>query len=182
MRSFLSVAFGLCLCASAFAADVRIPLPTAEDIVLSIPDNWKAQVRPTTSGMPHAAVIIGPTPDQLMLLISPITPQKPNVPPLTDERVRSIVQGAAASAKSSSVEQELPIVSLGLPGAIGYYFSATDRAPKPGEWKYLTQGSIGLGEVLITFTVLMNGDVETLRQQAIKVLQSIRREPRKSAP
>ena len=39
---------------------------------------------------------------------------------------------------------------------VGYYFSATDRAPAPGEYRYMTQGMISVGALAVTFTILTN--------------------------
>jgi len=42
---------------------------------------------------------------------------------------------AAQSALSQAVEKSLPVQELRGGNAQGSYFSATDRAPKPGEFK-----------------------------------------------
>jgi hypothetical protein len=34
---------------------------------------------------------------------------------------------------------------------LGFYFFATDRAPGPGEYKYLTQGIVRVGEISLAF-------------------------------
>jgi hypothetical protein len=36
----------------------------------------------------------------------------------------------------------------------GYYYSLTDRAPGPGEYKYVTQGTLLTGELMVVFTFL----------------------------
>jgi len=41
---------------------------------------------------------------------------------------------------------------------LGYYFSITDRAPsiKAGEYKYMTQGGVPVGDLLVMFTIFYN--------------------------
>jgi hypothetical protein len=50
---------------------------------------------------------------------------------------------------------------------MGYYFSATDRAPKPGEFKYLTQGILHIGELVASFTILSNDGGEANASDAL---------------
>jgi hypothetical protein len=56
---------------------------------------------------------------------------------ISDEAtIRSEVAAAAKKAASQSVEGTLPLQELkGIEGR-GYYFSATDRAPGPGEYVF----------------------------------------------
>jgi hypothetical protein len=53
----------------------------------------------------------------------------------------------------------------------GFYFSATDRAPKPGEYKFLTQGIVRVGELSVTFTILTNDGQEAVVKQALEALK-----------
>ena len=41
---------------------------------------------------------------------------------------------------------------------LGYYFSITDEAPsiKAGEYRYMTQGGIPVGNLLVMFTIFSN--------------------------
>jgi hypothetical protein len=36
----------------------------------------------------------------------------------------------------------------------GYYFSVTDKAPDPGEYRYMTHAAIGVGNLLLSATIL----------------------------
>ena len=56
----------------------------------------------------------------------------------------------------------------------GFYFCATDRAPKPGEYKYLTQGTIRVGELLVTFTILTNDGQAGVVSGAMMMLKTAR--------
>ncbi|HEY7676568.1 MAG TPA: hypothetical protein VIG69_05830, partial [Candidatus Methylomirabilis sp.] len=58
--------------------------------------------------------------------------------------------------------------------ARGYYFSATDRAPKPGEYKFMTQGMLRVGSLLVTFTILTNDGQGNIVADALAMLRSAR--------
>jgi len=51
----------------------------------------------------------------------------------------------------------LPLQDLRGPHNQAYYIHAPDRAPKPGELKYPTQGIVQLRGINLGFTVLTNG-------------------------
>jgi hypothetical protein len=69
----------------------------------------------------------------------------------------------------------LPIVELAAPGIVGAYFSATDREPEPDGYKYLTQGILGLGDLKVTFTILVNGDPAPITEKALRMVKTMRR-------
>ena len=70
------------------------------------------------------------------------------------------------------MEGALPIQEFKGTEGRGFYFSATDRAPVPGEYKYLTQGIIRVGEIALAFTVLTNDGQEAVVKAALAVLQT----------
>lgn len=57
----------------------------------------------------------------------------------------------------------------------GYYFSATDKAPRSDEHKYLTQGAMAVDDLLLTFTVLTDKADSSIVKTALDVLRSARR-------
>ena len=63
------------------------------------------------------------------------------------------------------------IKELKGPSAIGYYFSVTERSPKPGEYKYMTQGMLRVGELVPTFTILTNDGAESVVADSLAMLQ-----------
>jgi hypothetical protein len=56
------------------------------------------------------------------------------------------------------VEKELKFRELKGKTGLGHYFSITDKAPaiKAGEYKYMTQGGIPVGNLLVMFTIFSN--------------------------
>jgi hypothetical protein len=83
----------------------------------------------------------------------------------------------AHEATSQSVERVLPIQEIKGVDGRGFYFAATDRAPKPGEYKYLTQGMIRVGEIALAFTILTNDGEESVVQAALKILRTAAHRP-----
>lgn len=167
--------YGLLAC-GAFAADLRVPLPQRPSLVIPLPDSWQGKVNRASSDLPPtiAVTTVGGRPFQLM--ITPIWPSSGDARPPTPEFNRAMVAAGAERAKAQSVEAELPVRDLSGPGVFGAYFSATDKAPKPGEFRNMTQGLVVVGELHVSFTLLSNGDPAAVTGAVLQVMQSLRRE------
>jgi len=154
----------------------RYTLPDHGHFVLSVPRDWKDQVKQPPNRLPPT-IMLGPASGTaFQVLITPIWPFKPGAPAQSADQLRSLVERAAQQAKSQSVEKELPLHDLRGASGQGYYFSATDRAPEPGGWKFLTQGTLLVGELTVTFTVLTNEGQEVVVRQVLEALKTARQE------
>ncbi|WP_298212941.1 hypothetical protein [Acidovorax sp.] len=180
LRSALaSIAFALCL--PVLAEELRVPLPGRDDLVINLPVQWRAQIRRPHGELPPSVAISGPDAKALQMFITPIWPVGSAPSPTADE-LRGLVQAGATRVQPKAVESELPLKNLGAPGKTGYYFSATDRAPEPDGYQHLTQGVLGMNELRVTFTVLVNGAPQEPTAQALELLRSLRRAPASKAP
>ena len=104
--------------------------------------------------------------------MTPVARQRQGASADTAIKMRHSVQQGADKAKPSAMEPYLSVDQLtGAPGP-GYYFSATDREPKPGEFKYLTQGMLLVGDAVVAFSILTNDAQEEVRDQALAMLKS----------
>jgi hypothetical protein len=52
-----------------------------------------------------------------------------------------------------------------------------DRAPKPDEYKFLTQGVVRVGELSVTFTILTNDGQDAIVRQTLDALKGATQEP-----
>jgi len=75
------------------------------------------------------------------------------------------------------VEKSLAVKSLRGPQARGYYFKATDPAPKPGEYRYLYQGAVRMRMIVVTFTVLYNDGAEDDAEAAVAAVRGMKLRP-----
>ena len=82
-----------------------------------------------------------------------------------------MVESAAKQAESQSVEGKLTVRDLVGNHGRGNYFFATDKAPAPGEWKYLTQGLIRTNGITLAFTILTNPGQESTAKAALDMLR-----------
>jgi hypothetical protein len=140
-------------------------------LLLAVPDAWKDSVGTPQAGMPQALWFTPRNGASFNVLITPMSAVSlaAAVPDVANLRV--MVGSAARKAESQSVETSLPLQELVGPNGRGYYFFATDRAPAPGEWKYLTQGMIRIGPIALAFTILTNDGQEAVAKAALEMIR-----------
>ena len=165
----------LLLSFTAIAADGEkkaFPLPDSSKLELTIPADWKDELKERTISL---------TPREgapFQVVVTPVGRQRPGTSPDTSIAMRQSVQDAADKVKPSAAEPILTAEALtGAPWP-GFYFSATDREPKPGEFKYLTQGMLLVGDVIVSFGIVTNDGQEKVRDQALAMLKSASHLPR----
>jgi hypothetical protein len=146
-------------------------VPDHGSLQLNAPKSWPVAMR-AVPNRTVATIAFGPAEGATyQVLITPLAPATKNHPPLGAGAVKQMVEHAADDAQSQSIEKSLTVKELRSGAHIGYYFSATDRAPKPDEYKYLTQGMFGLGEMVITFTILTNDGYENVVPAALTMIK-----------
>ena len=162
---------------SAEAADVRrYALADHGALTLAVPDGWRDKVESPGPNLPPTITFFPASSRGFQVLVTPIWPFKADIPKPSPESVRESVRRAADSVKSQVVEPELKIEEFKGPETYASFFSATDRAPKPGEYKYMTQGMMGLDDLRVTFTILTNEGRNDIVPRALNMLMDARRE------
>jgi hypothetical protein len=94
--------------------------------------------------------------------------------PAASEEVRSFVEGAAEETRAQSVEKTLSLVPMKGAETKGFRFQATDRSPKPGEYRFIHQGAVAAGPFFVTFTILYNEQGEAEARAALSSIQNLR--------
>jgi hypothetical protein len=89
--------------------------------------------------------------------------------------VRAIVENTLDELEPRLVETDIPLRKLHGGSGTGYYFSATDKAPGPNDYKYLTQGAMAVGDLLLTFTVLTKERDSSVVNDALNMVRSASR-------
>jgi hypothetical protein len=169
--------------APASAADKitqkRYPLPEQRGTFLvSAPASWKDDVNQPQPSAPPTILFEPSTGKPFQVLLTPIWKPRPDVPTPTKDALRQQVQRAADELKSDRIANQIKVVELQGKGGPGFYYSATDKAPKPGEFKYLTQGLIMASELMVSFTVLTNDGQEQVVRDALSLIRSSTHSPK----
>ena len=90
-----------------------------------------------------------------------------------DKTMRAIMESAARELAPQSVEKEIKVEPFGSGGTRGYRICLTDRAPKPGEFKFMCEGMASSGNHVVQFTVLYNDAGKADALEAVKAFESV---------
>ena len=172
IQTRLALVISFFIAATAFAGSPRVfELPDHGALTLAVPDGWTDKVNRPSNRLPPTILLRPGAAGSGEVLITAGWPIPP-VTKLPDEAgIRSEVATVAKKIAPQSVEGTLSLQELkGIEGR-GFYFSATDRAPGPGEYKYLTQGIVRVGDISLVFTVLTNDGQEAVVKAALEMLR-----------
>ena len=150
----------------------RYPLGEYGFFRVDIPSSWKDELQQPPRRLPPTIVLSPAAGKTFRILMTPIWGAKREV--LEDQAIKELVQKSAERVKPQSVEKTLQLVGLQGTSGRGYYFFSTDKAPKPDEYKYMTQGVLVVADLMVTFTILTNDNHEAVAKEALTILKEAR--------
>lgn len=139
-------------------------------IQLNVPDSWRDKTEQQLSHLPPTITFTPLYGTSFHILVSPMWAYRKDITLPNIDDIKELIELAAENAKAQAVENSISINQLENKNNKGYYYSATDKAPKPGEYKYMTQGMLRIGELVTTFTILVNDDSVSVTTEALKML------------
>jgi len=160
----------------ALADDTRLrrfELPNLDTLELALPPGWVEVVENAPSGEQPLTIEFAPIEGPAFR--TSVTPQwsEPNELSIIDsDALRAEVQQAAERIKPQAVEETIEIRRLQGESGVGFHFSVTDRAPQPEEFRYMTQGALQTGDLVLWFTILTNDGQEAVVAEGLAMLQA----------
>jgi hypothetical protein len=163
---------GLLAAGAANAAPLpeQFVLPNHGSLVLNVPGDWKAKVQSPAGDSPQTILIAPKNGAAFQMLLTPIWGDATRLLP-DDAKIRSVVSSAAKGAESGAALTSVAIRNIAGPSTRGYYFYATDKTPSAGEWKYVRQGTIKTGDIVLTFTILTNDGQKANEKTALDMIR-----------
>ena len=155
------------------SATRNYPLPDHGVVRLDVPKSWQEKIKQTPDKRPPTFIFTPQNGATFLVVVTPIWPAGPNVMLPSLDEIKESVATAANRVGPQSVEGSIKIRELKGLSVDGYYFSATDKAPAAGEFKYMTQGTLQLMNLLVTFSVMTNDGAENVVPATLEMLRGI---------
>ena len=154
----------------AFAIEARLPSPGGGTLVMVVPDGWR---QGSQRGKTPTMAFRPPADEAFLVLVSTFMPR---TGPRTPAALSKLMETMLAQARPQAVETNLAAQELRGAAVQGLYFTATDKAPKAGEYKYITQGAMLVkGGMPAVFTILTNDDSKAAVELALRMFSTARR-------
>ncbi len=97
----------------------------------------------------------------------------------SEEYIRSLVSEAGNNTLRYSDEDELQLKPIKGRAGEGYFFDLSDSSAGEDEYRFLTQGAISVGDVLLVFSLFSNDAEGILREAMFRSLKSAKHSLRK---
>jgi hypothetical protein len=166
---------------SAVAAEVKpaakaiaVKVTGRADLVLMVPEGWTQTIKgpaiaPTVTLSPRTQA--GRRADcELLITAVPVRDASFNKP----DALKRMVEASGKAMLDGSKEKTLEVAELKGEAASGYVFTLTDKAPKPGEFEFVTEGCMGVGDLLLTVTILHHQKDAPQRGVAMEIVKGAR--------
>jgi uncharacterized DUF497 family protein len=142
------------VCAAENKAIKNYPIPGHGTLELNVPASWKVKVHKPQQDMPPT-ILFNPAKGNDFEVTISVMWSKTGEPGFNkQERVRTLVEEDGQKLLPNTVETKIALQEIKGVSNTGYYFSVTDKAPNPGEYRYMTRGAIGVGNLLLYTTIL----------------------------
>lgn len=92
--------------------------------------------------------------------------------------IKAMVNDAGTNTLRYSDQDTLELIDLTGRNGEGYYFELSDSNAGKKEYKYLTQGALSVGQVLLVFSLFSNDDEGILSDAMLRALKSARHRAR----
>jgi hypothetical protein len=156
-------------------------------LLVEIPAGWTATAGEPEPPLPATLRLEPPAGRPVLLLTPTWDPNAPADAPASPDGAHLLAELARRKVAETSLEVPLPLLELGG-GAVGWWFSATDRelgpggrTPGPEEYRCLVQGVAAVGGLTLSFTLLDDGDGPH-RAAALAVVRGARHLPLGAGP
>ena len=145
-------------------------------LTLAYPKGWRASVQSTPAGEPPSTTISfrREFDEKFVAMVTAV----PRDSKLRQYGAQKVLEMTGNHALSRAVEKEVNLKELRGEEARGLFFTLTDKKlvelaePKPGTYKYLTQGWVDFGDLALSFVIGDNYPHAEERQAALDMISS----------
>ncbi len=156
----------------------KYPIPDHKTLELNVPASWKGKVHKPQENMPPTIIFDPAKGNDFQVLITVMWGKTGDLDFNSQEKVRLVVEKDGQKLLPNAVEPKIVLQEMKGVNNTGCYFSVTDKAPNPGEYRYMTRGAIGVGDLLLRFTILHRVKDSQAIRDALSALQEAKQSPK----
>ncbi len=142
------------LVAAERKATKKYSIPEHGTLELNVPASWKGKVHKPQENMPPTIIFDPAKGNDFQVMITVLWSKTGEHGFNSQDKVQALVEKDGQKLLPNAVETKIELQEIRGADRTGYYFAATDKAPNPGEYRYMTQGAIGVGDLILHFTIL----------------------------
>jgi hypothetical protein len=156
----------------------KYPIPEHGTLELKVPTPWKGNVHKPQENMPPTIIFDPAKGNDFQVMITVMWDKTGDQDFNSQQKVRTLVEKHGHQFLPNAAEAKIVLHEMKGINHTGYYFSITDKAPNPGEYRYMTRGSIGVGNLLLNFTILHRVKDSQTVGDALSLLREAKQSPK----
>ncbi len=149
----------------------KYSIPGHATLELNVPTSWKGEAPKPQDNMPPTIIFNPAKGNDFQVMITVMWSKTGDKNFNNPQNVRTLVEKNGRVLQPNAAEGKIELQEIKGVSHTGYYFSITDKAPNPGEYRYMTRGSIGVGNLLLNFTILHRVKDSQVLGDALSVLR-----------
>ncbi len=143
-------------------------------LLLNLPTSWHDEIYRSREDQPPSIILRPKSGDEFYCWMTIRGPKEGEAGFNHPDRIKVFVKQEGETLLDRAVETEILLQELQGSHSIGYFFSLTDKSPKRGEFRYMTRGAIGVGNLLLSFTHLYHKKDSPSLKEVFLMLQEVR--------
>ena len=153
--TLLTMLLGVKIAFTTGSKEIRkYSIPDHGVLELNVPATWQEKVHKAQENLPPTIIFNPASETDFQVIITLFWSKKGEQGFNSADKVRKLVDQEGKKLLPQAVETKILLKEIKGTNNNGYYFSLTDKAPNPGEYRYMTRGGIGVGNLLLSLTVL----------------------------
>jgi hypothetical protein len=149
----------------------KYPFPEHGTLELNVPIVWKGELHKPQENMPPTIIFNPAKGNDFQFMITVLWSKTGEQDFNGQGKVRPLVERDGRKLLPNAVETKIVLQEIKGVNNTGHFFSVTDKAPDPGEYRYMTRGAIGVGNLLLSVTLLHRVRDSQSVQDALSMLR-----------
>jgi hypothetical protein len=152
----------------------KYPIPEHGVLELNVPASWKTKIHEPQENMPPTMLFSPATENDFQVTMMVLWGKKEEPDFNRPEKVKTLLEKDGQKLLPRTVETKIVLQEIKGVNHTGYYFSVKDKNPEPGEYRYMTRGAIGVGNLLLNTTILHRVKESEVVKEALSMLRQAR--------
>jgi hypothetical protein len=149
----------------------KYPIPEHGTLELNVPTAWKGEVHKPQEHLPPTILFTPAKGNDFEIMITTLWGKKGEQDFNSQDKVRTLLEQDSQKLLPTAAETKIVLQEIRGVTHAGYYFSITDKASNPGEYRYMTRGFIGVGNLLLSVTILHRMKDSQAVQDGLSILR-----------
>lgn len=141
-------------------------------LTLTVPKHWSDKRSQFSIALPRTLRFSAEGAERFEVLISGRWSGRQDPSVIEPAFVLSVTAHGAQIAAPQAVEEQIEVRRLPTVSGEAYLFSATDKNPKAGEYRYMVQGAVNVQGLVCTFTILSDEQDSAAVADAIEMIRT----------